>query len=263
MPPRKRTAKAAAAPRRRPTKAERDAAAAAAYAVQLEGLRLLGRRVVELRRSGFSFPRLLAQPQMVHEGLEELRREELYELYELGVAETMPQPADQLRRLELDRLEAMIPPLYGKALQGDAAAAREVARLSKLRVDYSRMRGPADAGRTIGAAETATIAELEDLKVRDAALSASALMLARCVDEAGTETGLANAARELRMTMGTLRGLYGTGDGGQGKPLHEPEPEEEKPAADGTPATVSKLADLRSRSAGKGAGGSAGGKRGR
>lgn len=249
MPPRKRAAtrsapaKKATPRKRRPTKAE---LAETERVARLQR----ARDVLELRRGGIGFDKIAIHPEVLPEGVTQLDREELYALYELAVAETLPQPADQVRRLELDRLERLIPRLYTKALSGDPAAAKEVRAIAKLRVEIAERRAPLESGRVPGPTETKTIAELADLKVRDSmGLSESALILARWVDEAATASSGANAARELRMTMAALRGLHGQLDGGRGGPLHDPDgPDEgEKPTASGEVVPPSRLAEVRRR----------------
>lgn len=66
--------------------------------------------------------------------------------------------------------------------------------------------GPDDAPKR-GLTESQTLRELEQLKLSETALAASALLVARHLDNADTAAGAASAARELRMTMAAVRSL--------------------------------------------------------
>jgi hypothetical protein len=247
MPPRKRApAKKAAAPRPRKTKADREAEAAAAAAAA-EAARLeRARRVLALRRSGVEFPEVAkavavdgAQPSDV----------ELLELYDLAVRATLPMSLDDVKRLELDRLERLITPLWTKAMGGNLEAVREISKLTKLRVAVASSRsGLVDEdGRVPGPVESATALEISVLRVGANSLASTALLLARAVDEAdlGTQAH-ANLGRELRMQMGALRAAAGDGPVGAG------EDPAAKTGTDGDVVPASRLAELRAKGAGRG-----------
>lgn len=250
MPPRKRAAKTPAktarptAAERRAAKAKVDAEAAAAEAAaRLDR----ARRVLALRRSGLDFAVITQQ---VKAGDAPIDRDELLALYELAIDETLPLSIDGTRRLELDRLERLITPLWTKAMSGDLEAAREIGRLSKLRVQVATSRSGlvGDEGRNLGPVETATKIEIASLHVGANSLAATAMLLARAVDEAdlGTQAH-ANLGRELRMQMAQLRAA--AGDGGVGAPE---DASATSTAGAETVVPESRLAGLRARGAGKG-----------
>lgn len=254
MPPRKRAAPAAKKapakkpPRPRKTKADREAEAAAAAAAAEVARLERARRVMALRRSGIEFPEVakaIAVDGVVPTDVE------LLELYDLGVRATLPMALDDVKRLELDRLERLITPLWTKAMGGNLEAVREISKLAKLRVAVATSRSALvdEEDRKPGPVERDTAAEIALLQVGANSLASTAMLLARAVDEASLGTQAhANLGRELRMQMGALRAAAGDGPVGAG----------EDPAAktgtddDGVVTPASRLAELRARGAGRG-----------
>jgi hypothetical protein len=164
------------------------------------------KQVLELRRAGVPFDKIATQ-------LRYPTPDAAADAFERALAETLPQPAEQVRQLELDRLERLMTPLWPRAMRGDHAAIAQLMGLSVQRTHVAADGRPlpeADKGKD-GPNEKATKAEIARLHVRESQLSASALHLARGLDKTD-EGSVASAtlARELRMTMQTLRGLAGT-----------------------------------------------------
>jgi hypothetical protein len=196
------------APAKRPTAARRRAAEeAAAQAAAAEVER--DRQCLDLRRAGVAFDVIVEQ--MQYAGIEAA-----VSAYERALERTGQLSRQAQKALELDRLDRLQAILWTKALRGDTAA---IDRLIKLGEARGRVAGPDRS--VAGPVEAQTVAELEQLRKADTALAATARVLARCVDEAESAAGASQAARELRMTMATIRGLVldddfegGSGEGG-------------------------------------------------
>lgn len=173
------------------------------------------RQVLELRRAGVPFDKIATQ-------LKIRTREDAHAAYERALAETLPQPADEVRRIELDRLERLMTPLWPKAMRGDLAAIAQLSQLSTKRTQIAGETMPLPempSERERGPVELATTAEVALLRMSDHTLGAAAVVLARLVD-AADDNGLlaATVSRELRQTMTNLRNLSGAaGDHSNGK----------------------------------------------
>lgn len=215
------------APAKRQTAAQRRAAEeAAAQAAAAEVER--DRQCLDLRRAGVAFDVIVEQ--MKYSDVEAA-----VSAYERALERTGQMPRDRQKQLELDRLDRLQAILWTKALRGDTAA---IDRLIKLGEARGRVAGP--DRRVAGPVEAQTVAELEQLRKSDTALAAVARVLARCVDEADSAAGASQAARELRMTMGTIRGLVFDDDGDQGG------------ESDGSVVPPSRLEQLRKQAATRG-----------
>lgn len=163
------------------------------------------RRVLDLRRKGKTFEAIAKQlrfrdPLAVHAA------------YERALAAAMPQTPDQVRRGQLDQVAVQEEKLWPKADEGDLAA---IAGLVELVLERQRIQAtpaPLESKRRMGPVETATKEEADRLHEVAPALAATALVLARVVDDnSESEPGYtATAAHQLRMHMSQLRGLAGT-----------------------------------------------------
>lgn len=167
--------------------------------------------------------------------------------FERAFAATLPQPADEQRRLELDRLERLMTPLWPKAQRGDLACVRELARLSEQRTRLAAEDAPLTAAlptdRDKGAVERDTEQELIRLNRLAHPLASSALVLARCIDGADSNAvAAATGVRELRQTMRALAALAPMAHTASG----------ETKSADPVVVEQNRLAELRERNARRG-----------
>lgn len=130
--------------------------------------------------------------------------------YERALAKGLPDPPDVTKRAELERIRELEEKLWPKAATGDLAAIAQLVRLDLERQAVSRDQLHLTHDRELGPVEKATLIEVTRLSEAAPALAATALILARAVDETEEPNPRATVSRELRMHMSQLRGLAGT-----------------------------------------------------
>lgn len=166
--------------------------------------------------------------------------------YERGLAKVLPPTPEEQRRDDLARIREAEDEQWPKAETGDLAAFAALVDLELERRHLLQGDVPIETTRVIGPIEAATAGECHRLTDVAPALAATALVLARVVDEHTDEPGhTATAARELRMHMSQLRGLAGTRP-----PQQQPHGDPDDGAAKQTGRVVvpkTKLDELRER----------------
>lgn len=210
------------------------------------------RRVLELRGKGKTFQAIAKQ----------LRFRDVaavHAAYERALTVRMPETPDRVRRAQLDLVTVQELKLWPKAESGDLAAITGLVELVLERQRIQAAPAPLESKRQPGPIETATKQEADRLADVAPALAATALVLARVVDDHTDEPGhTATAARELRMHMSQLRGLAGTRPPPQRQETTPPDDgqdkDQDKDKATGTEgkdaakeATVDELEALRQR----------------
>lgn len=171
--------------------------------------------------------------------------------YERALAKALPDPPETTKRAELERMRAAEEELWPKAERGDLAAITKLVSLDLERQVVSRDQLHLTNDRSLGPVEKATLDEVRRLSEAAPALAATALILARAVDDTDEPGPKATVSRELRMHMSQLRGLAGTNpkfdrapappsDGDDGK---------KKPKKGGEVVPETKLEQLRMRAA--------------
>ena len=92
-------------------------------------------KVLELRRAGLTWSRIAEQTGYAdHTGA--------YAAYKRAIKRTQQEPADQLRDLELERVDRLQLALWPKAMEGDTNATNTIIRLMQRRADLLGLDAP-------------------------------------------------------------------------------------------------------------------------
>lgn len=140
-------------------------------------------RVLELRRSGASFQTIAAII-----GISD--RSDAHKIYKRALARTLQEPADDIRRLEADRLDALQTGVWTRALQGHLGAVDRVLSIMQRR---ARLLGLDHAD---GIAERAL--QLEADRIRLIAIAVGRVFDELDLDPVQRERGTAVLLAELR-----------------------------------------------------------------
>jgi hypothetical protein len=92
-------------------------------------------RALELRRDGKTFPEIAYE-------LGYSAVSSAYEAVMTALKDTLREPAEEVRKLELDRLDAMLNAIWPQALSGDLKAIDSVLRLMDRRARYLGLDAP-------------------------------------------------------------------------------------------------------------------------
>jgi DNA-binding transcriptional MerR regulator len=87
------------------------------------------RQALELRKAGFSFPEIARALGMCDAA-------GAYRLIQSALKETLREPADEVRKLELERLDRLTRAIWQRAVGGDGESIDRVLRLMQRRAKY-------------------------------------------------------------------------------------------------------------------------------
>jgi hypothetical protein len=96
------------------------------------------RAALELRKAGASYPQIAAELGYAHARAAQ-------KAVETGLHAYLREPAEELLRLELDRLDRMQVGIYSQAVSGDLAAIQIMLRIMERRAKYTGLDAPTKA----------------------------------------------------------------------------------------------------------------------
>ena len=111
------------------------------------------RRALELRRQGASYSTIASRLGYANKG-------GAHKLVRRALRATLQEPADELRRLETERLDALLRALWHKAIAGHGAAIDRVLKVMERRANLLGLDAPKKVQQTIDPAVRAIAAEV-------------------------------------------------------------------------------------------------------
>lgn len=91
--------------------------------------------MLELRRAGVTFDQIAKSVGYTNKGT-------AYEAYRRALTRTLQQPADEVRELELDRLDRAQTAIWASVMQGDPAAVNTLLKIMDRRSKYLGLDAP-------------------------------------------------------------------------------------------------------------------------